>query len=124
MQMSIERFREIHKMMWDYVIAHAEDMEENRHSLYYLKGRGLDKAYYDKGLLDYDELIVIENNCNCLLCASVTTCQDCILGTCRTYDSLYREAMSGDVRAMEAIRDVVDRWPYTEMTIVTLHDHL
>lgn len=122
MQMSIERFRKTHKFIWNYVIAHAEDMRGGRCSLNFLKEASLNQAYCVEGLLDLDETLVIGNNFNCLLCASCMSCRDCILGSCNTESSLYKRALRGDVLAMKEIRDVVDKWPYTEFSIITLYD--
>ena len=121
MQMSIERFREVHKIMWNEVIAHAEEIKTDKVTVHFLKHEGIDKAYC-KGLLDLDEVIVIENNCNCLLCASCTSCMDCILGSCLPPNSLFHKVLDGNVSAMKEIRDIVDKWPFTELLIVTLYD--
>lgn len=121
MQMSIERFREVHKIMWNEVIAHAEEIKTDRVTVHFLKQAGIDKAYR-KGLLDLDEVIVIENNCNCLLCAACTSCMDCILENCWTSNSLFHKVLDGNVSAMKEIRDIVDKWPFTEFSIVTLYD--
>ena len=121
MQMSVERFKEVHKIIWDEVIAHADEIKTHKVTVDFLKRVGIDKAYR-KGLLDLDELIVIESHYNCLLCASCTSCMDCILENCRTSGSLYVKALLGDVHAMEEIRDIVDKYPFTEFSIVTLYD--
>lgn len=121
MQMSIERFREVHKIMWNEVLAHAEEIKTGKASVHFIKQVGIDKAY-QKGLLDLDEVLVIENNCNCLLCASCTSCIDCILGNCRASDSLYGKVIYGDAEAMKEIRDIVDEWPYTVFSTITLYN--
>lgn len=120
MQMSIERFREVHKYIWNYVIEHATEIEAGVHSLGFFKREGLNCAYHDKGYLDFDETICIQDNFDCLLCASRMCCRDCILESCFVENSLYRRACRGDVQAMKEIRDVVDKWPYTEFSIITL----
>lgn len=121
MQMSVERFREVHKTMWNVVIAHSKEIEMGERSLFVMKKRGL-RVAYQYSLLDLDELSVIEKNNCCLLCASCTSCMDCILGNCRHDKSLYLRAANGDRKAMEEIRDVVDKWPFIEFSIVTLYD--
>ena len=121
MQMSIERFREVHKIIWNEVIAHAEEIKTGGASVHFIKQVGIDKAY-KKGLLDLDEVLVIENNCNCLLCAACNSCGGCILGNCYASDSLYRKAAYGDVKAMKEIRDIVDKYPFTGCSTVPLYD--
>lgn len=120
MQMSIERFKAVHKLIWNTVIAYASEVAGEKVSVSFLKEVGLDKAY-QKGLLDKDEVGLIENSNSCILCASCTSCMDCILGNCRDDDSLYNRACHGDTAAMEEIRDVVDKRPYTVFSIVDLY---
>lgn len=121
MQMSRERFQEVHKLIWNTVISHAQEVRDGKASVYFLKCMGLNKAY-DKGLLDLDELNLIKQNNACLLCAACTTCMDCILGNCRNSNSLYSKATTGNVKSMLEIRDVVDTWPFTVFSIINLHE--
>lgn len=120
MQMSIERFQEVHKLIWNTVISHASEVARRKATVWFLKGVGIDKAY-QKGLLDLDEVELIESNNRCLLCATCSSCMDCILGTCKGIDSLYSKAANGDEGAMEEIRDVVDKQLFTDLSIVDLH---
>lgn len=122
MQMSRERFQEVHKLIWNTVIAHSQEVREKIAGVIFLKEVGLITAY-DKGLLDADELVMIKQNNCCLLCAACTSCMDCILGSCLD-KSLYTRAASGDRKAMEKIRDVVDKWPFTEFSTITLHERI
>lgn len=122
MQMSIERFREIHKLIWNFVIAHAKDVEEGRCSVNFLKEVGLSNAYCKRGLLDFDEVRIISDHHSCLLCASSSSCHDCVLGSCIADNSLYKRARGGNVSAMAEIRDVVDKRPYTDLSVITLRD--
>lgn len=122
MQMSRERFQQVHKLIWNTVISHSQEVRDGKASVYSFKVMGLNKAY-DKGLLDLDELNLINHNNACLLCAACTSCMDCILGNrCSNSNSLYSKATTGDVESMLEIRDVVDKWPFTEFSIITLHE--
>lgn len=123
MQMSIERFRAVHKLIWYTVISHTKEVEKGKVSVYFLKAVGLSKAY-EKGMLDFDELNIIRQNNNCLLCAVCTSCMDCILGNCRHVNSLYQKAARGNKTAMIEIRDAVDKWPFTEFSIITLYERI
>lgn len=118
MQMSIEQFKRVHKMMWDAVISYGSEIK-NKMELHLLKRAALLDAY-SQGFINDDELSLIEQNDNCLLCASCT-CDGCVLGSCKTKESLYRRALQGDVHAMKEIRDVVDKQPYTDLSFVDLH---
>lgn len=119
MQMSVERFREVHKLIWGMVISHADEVKKGVTSVVFLKNMGVNHAY-KAGLLDSDEVDVIDVNSNCMLCSSCYTCQDCILNDCRSYNSLYKRATRGDIVAMKEILNVVDKWPYTILSTITL----
>ena len=120
MQMSVERFREIHKLIWNAALLHADDIKGGKRSVSEIKNAAVHKAR-DKGLLDEDEMNLILEHYSSMLCASCTSCMDCILGTCYALDSLYSRATKGDPAAIEKIRDVVDKWPYTVLSIVDLY---
>lgn len=122
MQMSRERFQAVHNLIWSAVIAHATDIENKRASVWFLKMVGAEAAY-DKGLLDYVELELIKHNNSCLLCAMSKNCETCLLGDCEYEDSLYKRACHGDKNAMIEIRDVVDKPPFTELSVITLYYH-
>lgn len=123
MQMSRERFQEVHKLIWNIVIAHAEDVKEGKTSVRFLKQVGINNAY-EKGLLDLDELELLElDHINhCLLCATFGNCEYCPLGGCYSTKSLYYWAARGDEKAMREIRDIVDKEPFTGMSIMNLYD--
>lgn len=124
MQMSRERFQEVHKLIWNTVIARFEEVKKGECSVQFLKSVGMDRAY-KKGLLDLDEAILLSHNSYCLLCASDILCRGYVLGgclSCGSCDSLYYRANFGDKDAMIKIRDIVDKEPFTELTIVTLYD--
>lgn len=121
MQMSIERFKDVHKLIWNTVIGHASEVRDRKESVHFLKQVGIETAY-NKGMLDFDESIVIMRNNMCLLCASSTRCELCPLGDCNALSSVYKKACHGDVNAMIEIRDIVDKEPYTELSIVTLDE--
>lgn len=120
MQMSIERFREVHKLIWNTVIENAIEVIKGNTEVWILKGNGVDRAY-NKGLLDSDEADFIRQNNNCLLCASCLICWECVLRNCGSDDSLYNRACYGDVDSMLEIRDIVDKKPFTESSIITLY---
>lgn len=121
MQMSIERFKAVHKVIWNTVISHYQEVRDGEASVHFFKDVGLNTAYA-KGMLDLDELALIEQNNRCLLCALCTSCMDCILGECISANSLYKKATDGDKTAMIEIRDAVDKYPFTEFSIITLHE--
>ena len=123
MQMSRERFQEVHKLIWNIVIAHAKDVKEGKTSVRFLKQVGISTAYA-KGLLDLDELELLDlHHINhCLLCATFGYCEYCPLGDCYTAKSLYYRAARGDEKAMREIRDIVDKEPFTGMSIMNLYD--
>lgn len=119
MLMSMERFRIVHKMMWDTVISRADEIKKQGASVHLLKRGALINAY-NQGLISEYELYIIEHNDNCLLCA-MFTCDFCVLDCCHMSRSLYRRALEGDVAAMKEIRDVVDKPPFTDLSFVDLH---
>lgn len=121
MQMSRERFQEVHKLIWNTAIAYATEIKRRKSSLRFLKSTGVERAYV-KGLIDYDELVLIKRNNSCLLCAMSEGCETCPLGDCNCVDSLYTKASHGDKYAMLEIRDMVDKQPFTELSVVTLYD--
>lgn len=121
MQMSIERFRDVHKLIWNTVIGHASEVNSREASVYFLKQVGIETAY-NKGMIDFDESIVIMRNNRCLICAAFEHCELCPLGDCNMLTSVYKAACHGDVNAMIEIRDVVDKKPFTELSIVTLYE--
>ena len=51
MQMSIERFRDVHKLIWNTVIEHASEVNSQETSVYFLKQVGIETAY-NKGMID------------------------------------------------------------------------
>lgn len=121
MQMSRERFQEVHKLIWNTVIAHIEGVRKYECSVYFLKQVGIGRAY-EKGLLDIDEAVLLSNNRNCLLCASFQSCTECVLDCCYNDDSTYQRARSGDKHAALKIRDIVDKKLFTELSIITLYE--
>ena len=123
MQMSRERFQEVHKLIWNTVIAHASDVKDGKISVRFLKHVGIERAY-KKGMLELDELALLELECNneCLLCATFGYCEYCPLGSCYSTKSLYYRAARGDEKAMCEIRDIVDKEPFTIMSIMSLYD--
>lgn len=120
MQMSRERFQAVHKLIWDTVIVHTLEVRDRKKSVYFLKGVGLDKAY-EKGLLDLDETLMIDYHNRCLLCALYGFCDLCPLEYCNNKDSLFKKACKGDVEAMMEIRDVVDKPPFTELSVINFY---
>ena len=121
MQMSIERFKDVHKLIWNTVIGHASEVNSREASVYFLKQVGIETAY-NKGMIEFDESIVIMRNNRCLLCASFEYCELCPLGNCNMQSSVYKKACHGDVNAMIEIRDIVDKEPFAELSIVTLYE--
>lgn len=123
MQMSRERFQEVHKLIWNTVIAHAKDVKEGKTSVRFLKKVGINTAYA-KGLLDLDELELLElDHINhCLLCAAFGYCEYCPLRDCHSVESLYHLAVRGYEKAMREIRDIVDKEPFTELSIINICD--
>ena len=81
MQMSRERFQEVHKLVWDIVLANSDEIKRGKMSIISLKLLGI-RVAYSIGLLDKDEMELIIEQQACLLCASCTLCADCILGDC------------------------------------------
>lgn len=122
MQMSIERFKEVHKLIWDTVISHAEDVKKGRASIHFIKWVGV-KTAYERDLLDFDEVDMLEYNNRCLLCASSGECVNCPLRDCNSIESLYYRAAGGDKKAMCEIRDIVDKEPFTDLSIINLYEH-
>ena len=121
MQMSRERFQEVHKLIWNMVIARAIDVKKGKLSVRILKRIGINMAVVG-GLLDVDEAVMLEHHNWCLLCAAYGDCKYCPLGECRTIKSLYHRAVIGDKEAMFEIRDIVDKEPFTEFSTITLHE--
>lgn len=123
MQMSRERFQEVHKLIWNIVIAHAKDVKEGKTSVRFLKQAGINTAY-EKGLLDLDEveLLELDHINHCLLCAAFGCCEYCPLRDCYSIGSLYYLAARGDEKAMREIRDIVDKEPFTESSIMNIYD--
>ena len=119
MQMSIERYREVHKLIWNTVIAFSNEVKDGKISVAFFKSIGVEIAY-EKGLLDLDEKEIILYRNNCLLCAAYPNCTGCPIGDCGIRDSLYSRAVNGDVIAMIEIRDIVDKPPFTGLSIITL----
>lgn len=119
MQMSIERFQEVHKLIWNTVIENFSERGEK--FMYFLKIKGIEVAY-KKGILAFDEAFCCLHNNNCLLCAACTRCEQCPIKSCNYEGSLYSRACEGDVEAMIEIRDIVDKPPFSELSIVTLYD--
>lgn len=121
MQMSRERFQEVHKLVWDIVLANSDEIKRGKMSIISLKLVGI-KVAHSIGLLDKDEMELIIEQQACLLCASCTSCADCILGGCGGDNSLYVRANRGDASAIKEIRDVVDKQPFTDLSIIDLHE--
>lgn len=121
MQMSKERFQEVHKLVWDIVLANSYEIKRGEMSISSLKLLGI-RVAHSIGLLDKDEMELILEQHACLLCASCTSCEDCILGTCLGENSLYVRACRGDASAMKEIRDAVDKQPFTDLSIIDLHE--
>lgn len=121
MQMSRERFQEVHKLVWDIVLANSDEIKRGEMSISSLKLLGI-RVAHSIGLLDKDEMELILGQHTCLLCASCTSCADCILGGCRGGNSLYGRAERGDASAMKEIRDVVDKQHFTDLSIIDLHE--
>ena len=122
MQMSIERFKEVHKLIWNTVISHVEYVKKNTVSVGFLKRVGVNAAH-DRDLLDLDEVDMLEYSNCCLLCASCGYCVNCPLKSCNTKESLYYRACKGDKEAMIEIRDIVDKEPFTDLSIINLYEH-
>lgn len=120
MQMSRERLQEIHKLIWNTVIEWSKEITGEYATVNYVKGVGLRKAFRE-GLLDADEFKIIKQRNYCLLCASFLDCRDCVLQGCNSVNSLYQRARRGDTGAMIEIRDIVDKKPFTELSIVTIY---
>ena len=121
MQMSRERFQAVHKLIWNTVISHASEVRDKKASVHFLKKVGIETAF-EKGMLDFDESLLIMHRNQCLICASSDYCENCPLGDCDLHSSVYKKACRGDMDAMIEIRDVVDKDPYTKLSVVTLHD--
>lgn len=119
MQMSRERFQEVHKLIWNTVISRASEIANGETTAWFVRGLGVREAY-QKGILDADEARMISLNNNCLISALYGYCGLCCLGNCNTVSSLYRRVCRGDVNAMLEIRDIVDKKPFTDLLIVTL----
>lgn len=120
MQMSRERFQEVHKLIWNTVISHAEYVKKGTVTVRFLKRLGVNTAY-ERGLLDLDEVDMLEYNNCCLLCLSCGYCETCPLKSCDTYESLYYRSCKGDKEAMIEIRDIVDKEPFTDLSVITLY---
>ena len=121
MQMSIERFRETHKLIWNTVISHASEIANGKTTAWFMRGLGVREAY-QKGILDADEARMVSLNNNCLLSALNGYCGMCCLGNCNTVSSLHRRVCCGDVNAMLEIRDIVDKKPFTDLSIIDLYE--
>ena len=121
MQMDIERFRDTHKLIWDIVLANVDEIKKGKMNIDSIKLLGV-RVAYSVGLLDRDEMELIIEHHSCMLCASHTSCMNCILGSCHTVDSLYARAIRGDAAAMKEIRDVVDKQPFTDLFTIDLHE--
>lgn len=119
MQMNIERFKAVHKLIWNTVIDNAS---EGECSVHFCKLRGIELAY-EKGILNFSESILLIHNNSCLLCASSKSCIECPLKSCKPGGSLYgRVCNERDVKAMVEIRDIVDKPPFTELSVITLNE--
>lgn len=119
MQMSIERFKELHKYIWNYVIERYDRTAYPCNQIWYLKNIAVFRALESK-MLDDDEAAVIYSNNSCMLCATATSCDGCALETCTTENSPFFRAYRGDKNAMIEIRDVVDNGFYDGISIIEI----
>lgn len=107
MQMSIVRFKVLHKYIWNYVIEHYDGNKYPSNQVGYLKREAILGALQAKMLNDAEVGVLLANN-SCMLCAAVRTCASCPLETCSSVNSLFSRAIDGDMKAMFEIRDIVD----------------
>lgn len=105
-QMSVKRFVECHKFIWQYVVNELE--KETCHSVDQLKAIAVEKLL-ENDMIDSIEYKIVSLNYNCFLCSHFERCIYCPLGSCNFRESLYAEAtIYGKIDVAEKIRDSVD----------------
>lgn len=90
MQMSVERFKALHKYIWNYVIERYDYVKYPHNQIWYLKHFAIFRALESK-MLDESEAAVIFSNNSRMLCASAKMCDCCPLETCATEGSPFLE---------------------------------
>ena len=105
-QMSVKRFVECHKFIWQYI---ANELEKGiGHSVSHLRKIAVEKLL-ENGAIDSLEYKIVSLNNNCFLCAHFEMCFYCPLRECNCRGSLYAEAtIYRKTDAAEKIRDIVD----------------
>lgn len=105
-QMSVKRFVECHKFIWQYI---ANELEKRTsHSVSHLKAIAVEKLL-ENDMIDSLEYKIVSLNNNCFLCSHFERCFYCPLGRCNCRGSLYAEAtIYRKIEAAEKIRDIVD----------------
>lgn len=104
-QMSVKRFVECHKFVWQYVINELEQGTISHVPV--LKARAV-KEMLESDMIDTAEYMILTLNNNCFLCAHFRRCYRCLLGKCAFVNSLYNRAVNGEINAAEKIRDIMD----------------
>ena len=78
-QMSVKRFVECHKFIWQYI---ANELEKGTsHSVSHLKAIAVEKLLKND-MIDSLECGIVSLNNNCFLCSHFKRCSDCPLGGC------------------------------------------
>lgn len=103
--MSVKRFLECHKFIWQYVINELE--QGTITTVPCLKARAV-KEMFESDMIDTAEYMILTLNNNCFLCAHFRKCFRCILGSCAFGSSLYSSAVNGQIDSAEKIRDIMD----------------
>ena len=104
-QMSVKRFVECHKFVWQYVINELE--QGTIIPVPCLKARAV-KEMLESDMLDTAEYMILTLNNNCFLCAHFRRCYRCPIENCFLENSLYSRAVNEEINAAEKIRDIVD----------------
>ena len=104
-QMSVKRFVECHKFVWQYVINELE--QGTLIPVHYLKARAV-KEMFESYMIDTAEYTILTLNNNCFLCAHFRRCYSCPIENCFSGNSLYGRAVNGEINAAKKIRDAVN----------------
>lgn len=104
-QMSVERYVECHKFVWQYVINELE--QGTVVPVRCLKARAV-KEMLESDMIDTAEYMILTLNNYCFLCAHFRKCYRCPLGSCAFGNPLYSRAVDGEIHAAEKIRDIMD----------------
>lgn len=105
-QMSVKRFVECHRFIWQYIVNELKN--GTSHSVSNLRAKAV-KKLFDNDMIDSIEYEIVSLNNNCFLCSHFERCFYCPLRCCNSRRSLYAEVtIYRKINAAEKIRDIVD----------------